>query len=850
MTRFQSFEVYPAIPEPLAFLETLSRNLWWSWQYDAKELFRRIDPTLWKGPARRNPIAFLGMIPQKRLKELAKDDSFLAHQQRVRGRFDSIFHPPAKQLRIPLEQKSTIAYFSMEFGIHESLPLYAGGLGMLAGDHLKAASDNEVPMVAVGLLYRHGYFLQFLNQDGVQQEEYPETDLFLLPLERALDQNGKQFYVTVEGPEGNIRAIVWKITVGRVPLFLLDANLPENAPEARKITSTLYAVEPKLRLAQELLLGIGGMRALYAMGIEPSVCHMNEGHSAFAAVERICRVVETHHIDLKTALEVVPRSNIFTTHTPVAAGYDDFPAELVRPCLTPLQETLKAEKDEILSWGQAAGSSADSPLSMFILGLRLSQYCNGVSELHGRVARRMWAHVWPGRPQEEVPIGHITNGVHGPSWISHELAQLFERYIGPDWNQLSSHNDVQKRIDEIYDEELWRAHEMTRTLLVRFCRDRMIRQYARRNAPKAIMENVGSVLDQDILTIGFARRFATYKRSYLLLKDPERLEALITSKDQPVQFIFAGKAHPRDNEGKDLIKTLIQFAHKESVRHRFVFLEDYDPDIARHMVRGTDVWLNTPRRPLEACGTSGMKAAMNGVLNVSVLDGWWCEGYSEDRGWRIGSGEEYADPGFQDEVESRALFNILENDVIPCFYDRKNGDVPIRWLKMMKASIKMAVQDFCSHKMTDHYARRYYYPAAKRFRELLENEATEARQLRERKIRLQTHWNQIKIEQPGILAANPCRVGENFRVTATLHLKDLKPEDVDVELYYGLLKSVDSLTDALKEQMTMEEDLGDGEYRYASNISCNFSGRFGCTARVTPRGDDLIKFTPGLITWA
>jgi starch phosphorylase len=586
------------------------------------------------------------------------------------------------------------------------------------------------------------------------------------------------------------------------------------------------------------------------MGIRPNVCHMNEGHSAFASMERLAQLISNDNVDLKTGMEIVSRSNIFTTHTPVAAGHEEFPAEMIRPYLAPLQETLKTEKDEILSWGQRQNADPDSPFSMFVLALRLSQYCNGVSELHGRIARRMWAQVWPGRPEEEVPIGHITNGVHGPSWISHELARLFNRYLGPDWNLHPWSPDIFKRIEDIYDEELWRAHEMTRSQLVRFCRDRMVHQYARRNAPRAIMESVASVLDQDILTIGFARRFATYKRSYLLLQDPDRLEALINSESQPVQFIFAGKAHPKDNEGKDLIKGLIQFAQKESVRHRFIFLEDYDPDIARHLVRGTDVWLNTPRRPLEACGTSGMKAAMNGVLNLSVLDGWWCEGYSEERGWRIGSGEEYSDHQYQDTVESQDLYNILEDDVIACFYERKNGDIPARWLAMMKASIKMAIQDFCSHKMVDEYTRRFYLPAAKRFQELLADEAAEAKRLRDHIKRLRTHWGQIKIDPPKRDSDAAGRVGETFRVTTTVYMKNLRAKDIEVELYYGRLESVDILTDTSTAPMIVQEDRGNGEYLYACSVSCNFSGRFGFTARVTPKGDDQIKFTPGLITWA
>jgi len=851
MSHLQTFQVFPCIPEPLSFLETLSRNLWWSWQYDARELFRRIDPRLWKGAARRNAVLFLTLVDPRRFEELARDGSFLSYLQRVKDHFERTECRKLEPFQKVMGDNGKIAYFSMEFGIHESLPLYAGGLGILAGDLMKAASDDGVPMAAVGLLYQHGYFSQYLNREGTQQEEYPETDFFHLPIGRAKDQQGKELYVSVTGPNGDIRAAVWQVRVGCVPLFLLDTNLPENSPDIRDITSILYTSDARMRLPQEALLGFGGMRALLAMGIHPAVCHMNEGHSAFAGLERLAHVATTYGVDLKTAWEIVSRTNVFTTHTPVLAGHDEFPAGLVRPYLDPLQARLGVTTDEILSRGQSGGARPNGPLSMFVLGMRLSQDCNGVSRLHGQVARRMWAHVWPDVPEDEVPISHITNGVHVPSWISYELALLFERYLGQDWDLLHAANvDISKHIDEIYNEELWRAHEMNRTRLIRFCRERTVQQYSRRNAPKAIMQDAESVLDQDILTIGFARRFATYKRSYLLLMDTDRLEAMITSKTRPVQFIFAGKAHPQDQEGKDLIKLLFQFARKASVCHRFNFLEDYDPNIARHLIQGVDVWLNTPRRPHEACGTSGMKAALNGVLNVSVLDGWWCEGYSEACGWKIGNGEEYMDNAYQDAVESQALYNILENEVIPLFYERKNGDVPVRWIKMMKASMKMAVENFCSHKMMGQYIRRFYLPAANRFQTLTQNEAAEAKRLRDHRKRLQTYWNRIKIDPPAREGGGPLRVGETLRVTAAVYLGELRPDDVDVELYYGHLKSVEKLKEGSIENMSMVEDRGNGEYLYSCTVICNSSGRFGFTARVTPRGDNLTKYTPGLITWA
>jgi starch phosphorylase len=849
MKNFETFQVFPNIPENLQFLEVLSRNMWWCWDKNAIELFRRMDPALWTESG-RNPIAFLSKISQSRCEKLAKDKGYRAHLKEVQEQFKIRVMGGADHGDSDFGPQDTVAYFSMEFGIHESLPLFAGGLGILAGDHLKAASNLGLPLTGVGLMYQSGYFRQYLNPDGWQQEAYPETDLYELPVERVQDNSGNELRVSVARPEGPIQAMVWKIMVGRIPLYLLDTNILENKPANREITSRLYAGDQKIRLAQEMLLGIGGMRALEAMQINVKVLHMNEGHSAFASLERLAQTISRHNVDLKTALEIVPRTTVFTTHTPVAAGHDEFPAEHVQPYLKPLEERLQTTEKEILSWGQPVGSGPEAPLSMFILGLHAASHCNGVSDLHGSVARRMWSHVWPERPVKEVPISHITNGIHISSFISSEFANLFNRYLGPDWYMSSRKPENINRIEDIYDEELWRSHEMNRSRLVRTCREHLIKQYTRRNAPSNVIETLESVLDPDVLTIAFARRFATYKRAYLLFKDPERLKAIVNSKKYPVQFIFAGKAHPKDNEGKELIKRLFMFASETELRDRIIFLEDYDMHLARHLFQGADVWLNTPRRPLEACGTSGMKAAINGVLNVSILDGWWCEGYTEERGWRIGNGEEYTDHDYQDAVESQALYNVLENEVIPCFYNRKNGDLPASWLQKMKASMKMAMEMFCSLRMVADYNNRYYLPAAKRYDTLLANQAEEARNLASQIKRLRSLWNNIEIQPPVRKNRRPYRVGEKFEVTAEVNLAELHPDEVDVELYYGQMKSLEDLADSRVEQMNVLEDRGNSHYLYGSTLTCQSSGRFGFTVRVTPRGDERVKSTPRLLTWA
>jgi starch phosphorylase len=649
---------------------------------------------------------------------------------------------------------------------------------------------------------------------------------------------------------GNIRARAWKLDVGRIELYLLDTNLKSNPPEIRDITSRLYAGEPHIRVAQEILLGIGGMRLLERVGKFPSVCHLNEGHCSFVCLERLAQIMRKFNLQLQDAMELLPRTNVFTTHTPVAAGYDTFPVDMVRPYLEPYTEIFKVPVEEIISWGQRGWKyDPGGKFCMFTFGLRFSQFCNGVSQLHGKVARKMWQHVWPDRPLEEVPIKHVTNGVHVTSWISIENHLLFERYIGPRW-YTKPEEDIVSGIDSIYEEELWRARELSRARLIRFCRYMMRKQYLRRNAPKSILDEVETVLDPDVLTIGFARRFTAYKRANLILKDPERIKRFITSKKYPVQFIFAGKAHPKDEEGKRIIQQIINFARDSEVRHRFIFLENYDINIARHLVQGVDVWLNTPRRPFEACGTSGMKAAINGVLNFSVLDGWWCEGYREDRGWEIGGGKEYSDPEYQNEVEAHAIYNILEEEIIPVFYQNRRGNIPLEWVHMMKESMKMCLTQFSAKRMVREYVEKFYFPAAKNFWELSANNCEKAKEAAIKRKRLLELWGKIKVNTPMKLGPSHFRVGDEFEVISEVYLGELLPEDVVVELYLGKLKGLEQVEKSMVKRMDVYQDNGNGTYIYKVKVKCTESGRYGFNVRVVPDGDDYLKYTPHFITWA
>lgn len=632
--------------------------------------------------------------------------------------------------------------------------------------------------------------------------------------------------------------------------MLLDTNLPENPEHIRNITSRLYASHGDIRVAQEALLGIGGTRALKAMGLFPGVCHMNEGHCAFAGLERICQIMEQYNLNFQSASQVCRRSTVFTTHTPVAAGHDEFDKHQVQSYIAPYAEKFDISVEELLSWGEVPGDDKNGRFSMFCFGVKFSGYINGVSQLHGKVARRMWQGLWPRRQKEEIPIFHVTNGVHINSYISRHKNALLERYLAADWIERQSEPILVSRIDNIDDADLWHVHEMDRSNLIRKCRQLLMGQYERRNAARTLLDDVASALDHRVLTICFARRFATYKRAGLLLRDPQRLTRLITNTDHPVQLVFAGKAHPNDNEGKDLIRRIVEFARQPAVRHRIVFLENYDINIARYMVQGCDVWLNTPRRPYEACGTSGMKAAANGGLNLSILDGWWCEGYDDTRGWRIGNGTDYDDPDYQDEVESQALFNVLENDVIPVFYDRNRGNPPKKWVRMMKAAMKMAIMDFSSDRMVREYTSRFYIPAAGNLRDLTQDSGRKAKDLALTQSRLNALWSHIRVSKPRIKPAEDFAVGDTFSVVLEVFLGELSPDEVEIQIYHGRLLGTGELEKSRAETMKLQSTIAPGTHIYGCRVVCADSGRFGYTARVIPRGDDVLRNIPGLITWA
>jgi len=845
-----TYNVVPNVPQELQTLKRLAYNVLFSWNDEIWDLFQRVDPRLWM-ECSHNPVLMLGLVSQERLNELSNDAGFLAQMERVVERFDRyLFKPRVQPSAYCPEAPFCIAYFSAEFGLTDCISIYSGGLGMLAGDHLKSSSDLNVPLVGVGLLYQQGYFNQYLSSDGWQMERYSANDLANMPVSLVRDKEGRPLTVSVDFKGVPVQVLIWRIDVGRVPLFMLDTNAEANSPEIRATTSQLYGGDREMRLRQEILLGIGGIRALKALGIEPTVIHMNEGHSAFSALERINILRKENQLSFDQAREIVLASTVFTTHTPVPAGNDVFDTELVRGYLEPYTRELGINFRVLLGYGRLDPHNDREPFGMTPLALRLSAHTNGVSRLHGRVSRAMWESIWRHHPVEDVPIEHITNGIHVPTWISREMGTLFSRYLGPDWAEDPDNERVWNQIEEIPSTELWLTHERCREKLIGFTRTRLVEQLRNRGSATAQLQAAREVLTADALTIGFARRFATYKRATLLFRDPDRLAGILNNPERPVQIIVSGKAHPQDNEGKAFIQAIIHLARQERFRNRVVFLEDYNIHVAQHLVAGTDIWLNTPRRPLEACGTSGMKALANGSLHLSVLDGWWDEGYHRDFGWALGQGEVYQDEEAQDTIESRDLYNLLEQEVVPLFYQRGRDGIPRGWVDKMRAGLRHLVPQFNSHRMVLEYVSRYYHPCSVRFSALCQNGFEGARDLAAWRQKLMTNWQDVAVLEVSAGDGIEMPVGNALAVQAKVRLGKLTSEDVTVEAYYGRLDENGNFSERETVKL-VPAGASDGVYAYMGAIPCGRTGHFGYTVRVTPSHQRLEnRFMMGLVKWA
>ena len=852
MLPIHTFNVVPKLPEPLEPLREIALNLWWTWQPDARRLFRHLDPDLWHR-TNHSPLRMLQLSRQARLQEVAADEDFKREMLGVQAK-----------LRAYMKQKDTwgklrakksplsgpVAYFSAEFGFHESFPNYSGGLGILSGDHCKSASDLDVPFIAFSLLYRHGYFRQQINKDGWQDSVQLNQNFSHLPLSEALDSDGKPLYVQVEVLQRTVSAKVWALQVGRIVLYLLDTDIPENVEEDRLITAQLYGGDLEMRIRQEIVLGVGGVHALHAMKITPSVYHMNEGHSAFLSLELIRRQVADYGNDFYSALQVVASGNIFTTHTPVPAGNDAFPLDLMRKYFGSYPAKVGIDFDLFVSFGQTRKDPVE-PFSMTILALRTSRHANGVSALHGKVSQGLWKDVWAGVPEHEVPITSITNGIHTRTWMAPEFSAVYDKYL-PNWESHLTDVDFWRGVYDIPDEVIWSTHQQLKKRLFDFVHERLRSQRSRLGESPEKLRSAGVLLDPEVLTIGFARRFATYKRATLLFSDPERLIKLMNNAERPVQFVFAGKAHPKDEPGKRFIQEVYKFSRMPEFENRIVFLEDYDTYVGRRMYQGVDLWLNNPLRPLEASGTSGMKLPPNGGLNLSVLDGWWCEAFAQNRkaGWAIG--EEIADGSvdFQNEVDVASLFHILETQVVPLYYAKPDGRLPLAWIQLMRESIRSITPVFNTHRMVREYTERLYEPAAAAHTVLAASGGAKARALSEWKDLIRAAWPMVRVDKVEADVFGQVQVAETIPVRAIVHLGSLSPKDVTVQAYYGEEYNCEILAPATT-NLELSAKLDGGAFLYHGSVAASESGSFGLSVRVIPTHPHLTQAHElRLIRWA
>lgn len=840
----REFVVRPALPPQLSRMQELANNILWAWEPPIRALFRRLDPVLWKESG-YNPVVMLGRISQATLERMALDPRYIAQYQFACQRFDShMKYPPSGN------DGKVIAYFSAEYGLTECLPVYSGGLGILSGDHMKSASDLDLPLVGVGLLYQLGYFRQNLNADGWQQERYLENDFYLLPTQPAIDDKGQQLTVRVTLPTGPVVIRLWTLAVGRIKMIFLDTNTPENArPEDRGITSQLYGGDNDMRIRQEIVLGIGGMRALEAMKYKPTVFHMNEGHSAFLALERIRLFIEHQGLRFDEALEATRVNNVFTTHTPVPAGIDLFDPGLMFHYFNDFCQSAKIDFESFMALGRRNAKDTSEPLSMAILALNTSAYRNAVSKLHGEVSREMWNDLWPTLPVSETPITWVTNGVHAPSWINGDLADLYDQYLEPDWRSRWNDQAMWKLVRDIPDEELLEMHRRRKRRLIAFVRERQTASAARRKAAAAEVRYSAEVLDPHALTIGFARRFATYKRATLLFRDVNRLRKILCDPERPVQIVIAGKAHPRDQPGKTFIREIAQLARDPQLWKHIVFVEDYDMKIARELVQGVDLWLNTPRRGEEACGTSGMKAAMNGVLNLSVLDGWFDEAYEISGGWAIGDREPYTED--QDAIHATNIYYLLENEIVPLYYGQSEGGLSSEWVRRMKESLINLTPQFDARRMVDDYLRKLYDPSHANWMWMEGGNFEEARSRARWNAKVREVWSKVNFVEMGPAPNGTVMSGQPIAVKAALNLAGLRPEDVRVECLVGAIGIGGGLENT--EVIPLSGSRVEGDVAvFEREIVPVQTGRLGYAVRVSPNHDDnpLTRPVTSLLKWS
>ena len=839
----REFLVRPAVPASLNRLTELGYNLLWSWDHSIRSVFRRLDPALWK-ESNHNPIRLLGRISQEKLDKAATDPRFVSLYRRACERHDSYLH-----LVDPTAATPQIAYFSMEYGLLDCMQIYSGGLGILSGDHLKAASDCDFALTGVGLLYQRGFLQQHLNPDGWQQERTPLNDFYTLPVRPCLGAWDEEVIVTVTLPTGELFIKVWHIDVGRVKLYLLDTNIPVNSSaEHREITDQLYGGDIHKRIRQEIVLGIGGMRALKKLGIKPTVHHMNEGHSAFLGIERIRVLMQENGLTFEQALEATRLNNVFTTHTCVPAGIDLFDSGLVYEYFARYSEQSGIPFEKLLALGRKNMQDSADRFSMAVLALKTSAFRNAVSVLHRSVSREMFQDLWPRLPVQEVPITSITNGVHSPTWINGDLASLYDQYLQPDWRERLEDTKMWEQVQEIPSQELWEMHRKRKRRLVAFVRERAVNSALQRKASAAEVRRLHEVLDPDVFTIGFARRFATYKRATLLLRDVERLKRIVNHPKMPVQIVIAGKAHPKDHPGKSLIREIVNLSRDPDISRRLIFVEDYGIQVAREMVQGVDLWLNNPRRGEEACGTSGMKACMNGVLNLSVLDGWFDEAFELSAGWAVGDRIAYAED--QDDIHASTIYSTLENDILPLFYQGSEQEIPLGWVQRMKMCIANITPRFSSGRMVAEYMSELYQPAHNLWTSIAKDNFDAARRKTGWDSRMTEAWHQIKFIDFGDSPGDQVMSGSAVPLRATVDLAGLRPSEVRVEAVIGQIGVNGELQNTYTLPLAPVEERGSA-VTFASEFTVQETGRVGYSVRISPNHFDnpLTRPCNALLKW-
>lgn len=839
---FNRITVNPQLPKRIEKLSEISNNLWWSWNTQFLRLFKKIDKDLWEN-CEKNPIKFLRQVSQDKLEAVTKDSEFLKDYDEISKEFDDYINSKDTWFskKYPDNKKDLIAYFSAEYGLDETIPIYSGGLGILSGDHLKSASDLGIPLVAVGLLYKNGYFHQKINGYGQQETEYRNLELSNLPINPAKDEKGEDIYIYIKFPKRRLYLKVWQINVGRVKLYLLDSDIDKNNPEDRDVTLRLYGGDQEMRIRQEIVLGMGGTNLLTrALGLKPTVYHMNEGHSAFLILELIKNLIKEKQVSFEVAKDIASSKTVFTTHTPVPAGNDIFPINLVEKYFKDFWPRINLSREDFLKLGMKPCEDLDTGFNMGILALKVAGKKNGVSKLHGAVSRELFGEVWPDIAANESPITYVTNGIHTCSWLSPKMKELYNKYLIPYWQDNIHQDYVWEKINNIPNEKLWEVHQERKEKLLGLVKKNTSERLRRSGYSYEEINEIVSKLNPNILTIGFARRFATYKRATLIFKDLERITQILNNIDMPVQLIFAGKAHPADKEGQDLIKRIHEISMMPQFKGKIFLLENYNIAMSRYLISGVDVWLNTPRRPMEASGTSGQKASVNGVINFSILDGWWAEGYNQENGWTIGTNAEYTSYEEQDIADSQSIYNTLEEKIIPTYYKINKQGMSDEWIKIMKQSIISTGGKYSTSRMLVDYTNNLYMPLAnltKKYYENIDNVA----QYNDWKKSLYVNWKDVKIRQSNNLDNITIDAGNNLEVKCEIQLPNVNIENITVECYYGKILDngiVENISIIPMKMVKQNEE--SKTYEYTARIELKTGGNYGYTFRVMPKHEMLL----------